>query len=108
MVFRVDREVSLLDLSLVDVHAPQDKGINVGLHIPFVKIVVVVVKADVLLASVPARKDKGKGGGGILGEDGIAEEGGGKEYLDGFQISHAVVHGGGGGGGQSLSVVRQC
>jgi hypothetical protein len=37
----------------------------------------------------------GQGGRWILGEDGIAEERGGKEYLDGFQIGHTVVHDGG-------------
>jgi hypothetical protein len=68
--------------------APHDEEIGMGLSIPFVEILVVMVKADVLLASVPVHKDKGTEEGGILGEDGIAEEGvkkssiGGKQYLD--------------------------
>jgi hypothetical protein len=97
-IIRVNGETSLLELSLVDAHAPQDKKINVDLIIPSIKIHVVVMKGDVLLASVPVREDKGKGGGGILGEDGIAEEGGRKEYLDGFQIGHAIIHSGSGEG----------
>jgi hypothetical protein len=76
-IVRVDGEASILDLSQVDAHAPHDEEIDMGPDVLFVEILIVVVKADVLLASVPAGEDEGEGGSGILGEDGIAEEGGG-------------------------------
>jgi hypothetical protein len=47
----------------VEAHAPQDKKIDVGPNNLFVKILIIMVKANVLLSSIPAHEYKGKGGG---------------------------------------------
>ncbi len=47
----------------MEAYAPQREEVKVCPHVPFVKIVVVLVNVDVLNASVLSSNDEGKRGG---------------------------------------------
>ena len=66
-----NEETSFVDLSLVDVHAPQFEKLDVVIYVSLIKTFIIAVEADVLLTGILARENKNCGGGGIVCEDGV-------------------------------------
>ena len=82
----------------MDTQAPQGEYLNVVVDIILIKILIVTVQADVLLAGIPAREDIGKGGNGILCEDGIAKGRGRDEGMKSFKVGNTPNRWGSGEG----------
>jgi hypothetical protein len=73
----------------------------VGVDFSLVKALVPAVLMDMLLLRCPICKDEGKGGGQVCCKDCVAEEGGRKEALEGFEVDEATsIRGRGWGGWQ--------
>jgi hypothetical protein len=70
--------------------------------VSFIKILILAMLADMLLSNHPDCKDQSKGGGRVCCEDCIANEGGGEEAPEGFEVDEAAAVGRGNGKGGKL------
>ncbi len=101
-IVRGNREKSLLSLYLMDSNAPKGEKSNVGIDALLVKTIVPTVVTDILLLGRPACKDEVERGGRVHFEDCIAEERGGKECPEAFEVDGATADCGGSGEGSKI------